>query len=311
MACPFNVKERNPRTGLIYIRPCGSCVSCRIAHRTDWEYRIYHECDEEFKRGNYSTFATLTYADQFLSFTSDGHPTINKNHIDKFIERFNYQSIKLTGRKYKQFLVTEYGDTFGRPHAHSIIMGLDPKYRNLVAYSWLRGQVMCLPVLQGGIRYVLKYMDKQIFGEEENKKAYGNCTPPFSKKSHGIGKEYILNHIPDLLENDGYVFHGVKYPLSPYMISYLENYKTDIREPKLYVDKKIKHLATEYNMSYLDEYMYQSTLREISNIKQSILNSAVGDLDALNALSLEANRLLQKGKQTQKIYKLVEQALGA
>lgn len=311
MACPFSVEERNPRTGQLYIRPCGSCISCRIAHRTDWEYRIYHECDNEYNKGNYSTFATLTYADEFLSYTKDGHPTINELHIDKYLEKFKYQSKKLTGRTYKQFLVTEYGDRFGRPHAHSIIIGLDPSARKLVQYCWLRGSVMCLPVLQGGIRYVLKYMDKQIFGEEELKKAFGDCTPPFSRKSHGIGKDYIISHKDELLENNGYIYHGQKFPLSPYMISYLENYDPTLRDKKQYFDKKIKKLSTENNLSYLNEKMYLSTLREIENIKKSIQKSAVGDLNALNTLELQANSLHYKKGDTQKLYQLADLALGA
>lgn len=310
MACPFSVTERSFRTGLSYIRPCGSCMSCRIAHRTDWEFRIYQETMLEYKKNNYSTFATLTYNDNFLPFTKNGEPTLCNDHIDKFISNLKYVSQKKFQRTYKTYIVTEYGDTFGRPHAHAIIMGLNPEYRNLIAFAWLKGHVLCLPLLSGGIRYVLKYMDKQIFQDEKIKEIYGERTPPKSWKSHGIGKDYIIEHAEELMENNGYVFHGVKYPLSAYMKDYLENYDPNIRRPKEYVDKQILHLAEKDKLSYLDEKNYQSCLKELHLLKNSLSHDSVADHDRINQLELEIGRIHPFHDLSQKTIKLAEMALG-
>lgn len=310
MACPFSVQLRNPRNGKIYFRPCGSCMSCRIAHRTDWEFRIYTEVMLEHSKGNESTFATLTYSDDFLPRTSKGEPTISKEDVDQFYHRFDYTSKKKLGRKFKQFFVTEYGDSFGRPHAHSIVIGLSPDYRNLLAFSWLRGHVMCLPVLSGGIRYVLKYMDKQIFGSDNIKTLYGDRVPPFSKKSHGIGLDYIKSHYQELLENDGYVFHGKKFPLSPYMISYLQNYDTSLLDDRSYFDKKIKNLADSHGLSYLDEKNYQSALHEISIMKNSLMSDGLFDPDRLSSLESFSNQILTRRNYGYKTIQMAEDALG-
>lgn len=310
MACPFSVTERSKRTGLLYIRPCGSCMSCRIAHRTDWEFRIYQETMLEFKKNNYSTFATLTYNDNFLPYTINGEPTLNNSHIDKFISNLKYASQKKFNRTFKTYIVTEYGDQFGRPHAHAIIMGLNPEYRNLVAYAWLKGHVLCLPVLSGGIRYVLKYMDKQIFQDEKIKEVYGDRTPPKSWKSHGIGKDYIIEHAKELIENDGYVFHGVKYPLSPYMKDYLENFTPNIRKQKNYVDKKIMNLAKQDKLSYLDEKNLQDCLKELRLLKTSLSHDGVADHDRINDMEYAIRSIRSSSRIHQKTIKLAEMALG-
>lgn len=309
MACPFSVQERSKRTGLLYYRPCGSCMSCRIAHRTDWEFRIYQETMYELNKGNYSTFATLTYNDSFLPFTDKGQPTCSNTDIDKFIKQFKYASKKKMNRTYKTYIVTEYGDTFGRPHAHAIIMGLNPEYRNLVSFSWLKGHVMCLPVLSGGIRYVLKYMDKQIFQDDKIKEIYGDRTPPKSWKSHGIGLVYIKDHIEELLDNDGYVFHGTKFPLSAYMKDYLENFSPSIRRPKQYVDKKILHLAKEKDLNYLDEKNYQAALKELHLLNNSLSNDGVANHENIQSLNDFIHSVNEKRTYSVNTLRLAEQAL--
>lgn len=311
MACPFSVREKSIRTGLIYIRPCGSCMSCRIAHRTDWEFRIYQESMSEYKKNNnYSTFATLTYNDDFLPYTKNGEPTLNNVHIEDFIYNLKYASKKKLNRTFKTYIVTEYGDMFGRPHAHAIIIGLNPEYRKLVAYAWLKGHVLCLPLLSGGIRYVLKYMDKQIFQDDKIKEVYGERTPPKSWKSHGIGKDYIIEHAQELIDNDGYVFRGVKYPLSAYMKDYLENYTPNIRRPKNYVDKRILRLAKEDNMDYLDEKYLQACLKELHLLKTSLSHDGVADHDRISDLEYAIRAVRSSFRVSQETIKLAEMALG-
>lgn len=310
MACPFSVLVRSARNGKLFYRPCGSCMSCRVAHRTEWEFRIYQEVMMEYSKGFDSSFVTLTYSDDFLPRTSDGLPTISKEDVDNFYHRFNYVCKKRFDRTFKQFFVTEYGDLFGRPHAHSIIIGLSPDYRNLVSYSWLRGHVMSLPVLSGAIRYVLKYMDKQVFGSDKLSNIYGNRIPPYSKKSHGIGLDYIKSHAFELIENDGYVFHGHKFPLSSYMISYLSNIDSSLLDDRSFFNKRIKSLADSHSLSYLDEKNYQSVLSEISLLKNSLSYNGVADFDRLSSLERFSNQILSRRNYGSKIFSLAENALG-
>lgn len=266
---------------------------------------------KEYEKGNFSTFATLTYNDNFVPVTDKGNLTVRKSDIDSFIYNFNYNSTRLEKRKYKQYLVSEYGDTFGRPHYHSIIMGLDPCKRNLISASWLRGHVMALPVLSGAIRYVLKYMDKQIFGEQA-KEVFQEREIPFSKKSHGIGKDWIIEHLDELSANKGYVYKGHFFSLSAYQKSFLENIDSsvyDFKNGKL--NAKIQKIASDFNISYVQADQYNSVVNELSSLKNALNKDCVASHEEINYLEQELTRLTPKTKIGFKTYELALMALGA
>lgn len=311
MSCIYRVWEQNKRNGQFYLRPCGSCTFCRINNRTSWEHRIFCEVMKEFQNGNFSTFATLTYNDTFVPITELGNLTVREKDIDNFIYNFNYNSKRLEGRKYKQYLVAEYGDQFGRPHYHSIIMGLDPCKRNLISASWLRGHVLALPVLSGAIRYVLKYMDKQIFGEQA-KEVFQEREQPFSKKSHGIGKDWIIEHTEDLTADKGYVYKGHFFPLSPYQKSYLSQLDTSIYTYKDgTLNPKIKKLASDLNLSYVQADQYNSVVNELSFLREALNKDGVASHEEINYLEQALVDLTPKKRIGFKTYDLALMALGA
>lgn len=311
MSCQFTVRELNKRTGQYYLRPCGSCTFCRINNRTSWEHRIFCEVMEEYGKGNYSTFATLTYNDGFVPVTENGNLTVREKDIDNFIYNFNYNSKRLFNRKYKQYLVSEYGDTFGRPHYHSIIMGLDPCKRNLISASWLRGHVMALPVLSGAIRYVLKYMDKQIFGEQA-KEVFRDREIPFTKKSHGIGKDWILEHLDELSADKGYVYKGHFFNLTSYQKSFLSNLDSSVYDYKIgKLNEKVKKIASDFDISYIKADQYNSVVQELSLLKNALNKDCVASHDEINYLERELSILTPKKKVGFKTYELALKALGA
>lgn len=266
---------------------------------------------KEYEQGNYSTFATLTYNDAFVPVTETGNLTVRESDIDTFIYNFNYNSNRLYNRKYKQYLVSEYGDTFGRPHYHSIIMGLDPCKRNLISVSWLRGHVMALPVLSGAIRYVLKYMDKQIFGEQA-KEVFQDREIPFSKKSHGIGKDWIIQHLDELSANKGYVYKGHFFNLSAYQKSFLENIDSSVYHYKNgKLNEKVKKIASDFDISYVKADQYNSVVNELSSLKNALNKDCVASHEEINYLEQELTRLTPKSKIGFKTYELALMALGA
>lgn len=312
MACPFSTLERNKANGTLYYRPCGSCMHCRIEHRTEWEFRISTDVMYEYTHNNnFSTFTTLTYADPFLTFNKNGQPTLNNKDIEDYHYRLDYITQKLFNRKFKRYTVTEYGDTFGRPHAHQIIIGLDPKYNRTIATAWLKGRTLSLPVQNGGIRYVLKYMDKQIFRKEDIEKAFKDHTPPNSWKSHGIGKQYIIEHADELIENNGYVYHGKKHPLTQYMKDYLSQIEPSLYEKQFYYDKQIALRAEQQELNYLDEKNYISALSEISYIKTSLIKDGVADHENLRSLDLLSHEIMAKKTYGKKTLSMALEALGA
>lgn len=311
MSCIYKVLEINKRNGQFYLRPCGSCTFCRINNRTSWEHRIFCEVMDEYNLGNYSTFATLTYNDNFVPKTEKGNLTVREKDIDNFIYNFNYNCSRLYHRKYKQYLVSEYGDSFGRPHYHSIIIGLDPCKRNLISASWLRGHVMALPVLSGAIRYVLKYMDKQIFGEQA-KEVFQEREQPFTKKSHGIGKNWVIEHAEELVANRGYVYKGHFFNLTPYQKSYLAQL-----DPSIYTYKggslnpKIKKLADDFDISYVKADCYNSVVNELSFLREALNKDGVASHEEINYLEQALIELTPRKRIGFKTYDLALMALGA
>lgn len=99
----------------------------------------------------------------------------------------------LSAHNFKYLAVGEYGgdgQIFDRPHIHLLFFGLDfAVCKKIIAKSWQgKGIVKVLPILNGGIQYVLKYLDKQLFGDLAVKKYDQNgLQRPFQVHSLGLG----------------------------------------------------------------------------------------------------------------------------
>ena len=145
--------------------PCGLCLSCRIDKRILWEQRLKAEyC------ANSSSFVTLTYDDNHLRYSNANnyYPTTDFRQLHRYVDTLRHKVRSLSysdsyiSPNFKVFGCTEYGDSFNRPHAHLLFFGLDfSRCYKLFKTTWKNGNVKVLPLLNGGIRYVLKYLDKQ------------------------------------------------------------------------------------------------------------------------------------------------------
>lgn len=94
--------------------PCGQCVGCRLERSRQWAMRCMHE--SQFHDEN--CFITLTYNDDHLP--SDN--SLNYLDFQLFMKRLRK---RFTGKKIRFYMAGEYGETFGRPHFHACIFGLD------------------------------------------------------------------------------------------------------------------------------------------------------------------------------------------
>lgn len=181
-------------------------MKCRIDKRNAWADRILFEC---LKTNGRNSFVTLTYDDEHRC--EDG--SLHKEEMQKFHKRLR----KNSGKTYKHYTVGEYGGQFGRENFHIIFMGLDyEEDKSEIVKAWQgRGMVKVLPLTAGGIRYVLKYIDKQIHGEQA-KEIYGEKQPPYAQMSQGIGKDYLAEHREYIEEHGGYYYKGKIRPMSKY-----------------------------------------------------------------------------------------------
>lgn len=199
MACnrPFLCKTKEGTSKAV---PCGWCLQCRIDKREEWTMRLAFEV-----QAHQGYFLTLTYDDDHLP----KDESLHLEDLQKFFKRYR----KNSPDKIKYYAVGEYGEQgnlitgLRRPHYHAIVIGHNAlKAQSIVPKAWNFGFIKCLPAQHASIRYVLKYMDKQIHGEELLAKEYGDKTPPFAVMSKSLGLEWIKNH-PDVIDH----FNGVPY----------------------------------------------------------------------------------------------------
>lgn len=213
--------------------PCGYCYACKIDKRNMWSDRLLHDSSHAMKQGFGSTFLTLTYDDLHYPFNG----SLSVDDAQKFIKRLRreceYHKIKLpvyasAGKPtFHYYLVGEYGGKIGRPHYHAIVCGLDDEtMKPLARLCWKSGFNLCKPLMAGGIRYVLKYIDKQCSPEMEEKiYTSAGLHPPFSICSRGIGKDYLIENKEFLSEYGAYRYKSSMRPL-PYYYRKLLGYKT-------------------------------------------------------------------------------------
>lgn len=190
--------------------PCGWCLQCRIDKRNEWEMRINFDLSKS--RG---CFITLTYDDFHLP-SDEG---LHKEDFQLFMKRFR----KKLDKKIKYYAVGEYGSQgslitgLHRPHYHAIIIGLSALEASVpVSSAWNLGLTKILPADRGCVRYVLKYMDKQIHGLEAIKLEYGDKQPPFALMSQGIGKQWLKDNQSILDDFGGVPYNGKIRPIPRY-----------------------------------------------------------------------------------------------
>lgn len=147
----------------------------------DWRTRLFFEsCKNPY------IYFTLTYDDENL-------PELeipDKYGLQKFFKRFrrrlDYKGIQCTFRYY---IVSEYGDDFGRLHYHGLLFGIPFSHEIFQCFMdcWPYGRVDYKAGSPKSINYVTKYVHKRF----EDKEHY------LSLKSNGLGSRLLS---PEFIE---------------------------------------------------------------------------------------------------------------
>lgn len=251
MSCPNPIKRRDivDVLGRPIPIPCGECLTCRISTRRQYEWRLKSEFVT--KR---SAFVTFTYDDYHLYY-KDGfiEPSLDKVGIKKFMNKLH----RLSSIPFSYFLSAEYGDSFGRPHYHCLFFGLDfVDHYNFFHHYWKNGSCKVLPIVKGGIRYVLKYLDKQFPTKIEKQRDFIDVgrEVPFRLSSHGLGKDLILSQI-DNIRNFGCLKFGAKeITLTPYYRNKYLEYSDKYLD--YYYDKDDKYRSELDFLAHRNGYQY-------------------------------------------------------
>lgn len=224
-----------------YQVPCGYCVNCR----KDYQNYIIDRANYEYCKRLTAAFVTVTYDDIHLidrcavvdefGFVYDTNSkgekcirtSLNYDDITHFISSIRSHIYRhpeihniLCQPDFAYLYCGEYGDCFGRCHAHFLFFGLDFAYcKKIFQSKWKFGFIDVLPLLDGGIRYVCKYMDKFEKGlQAEIKYDFKGINRPRLRMSKGFGQNLLWDNVNDIIKND-FTYEASKHrrrPISQY-----------------------------------------------------------------------------------------------
>ena len=301
MACSRNFKIKDTHySNINYKIPCRYCLNCRVDKRKEWETRANYELKTKLS----GTFLTCTYdtlhltRNLVLGNDNKVRATLNYKDIKKFIQRLRKRvqndkknQSSLMNPNFTYLGVGEYGqkgELFDRPHWHILFFGLDHKYcEKMFLEEWQEGFIDALPILNGGIRYVLKYMDKQIMGKEnkwENFGRYG-LEAPKQFQSKGLGNGVYQNAYEEGRIENGVIIDGLKeYQIPKYYKDKMGLF-TDKRQN---VEKTIDRLQNYWRIKKYENPNKQIMYNKARQIQEEI------DRDYQELIERRERKLYQK-----------------
>ena len=288
--------------------PCGWCLNCRKDRQNYFADRAKYE----YKKRLTAAFVTFTYDDyhlftdclpntdwvEYIEGTDVPYTTLNYDDLTRFIENIRKYIQKHTDLHnvlcqpdFSYMYVGEYGDVFNshRPHFHVLFFGLDFAYcKKIFMDKWKKGLIDVLPVLNGGIEYVTKYMDKQLHGSLAVQE-YDNhfIARPKLRCSNGFGKGLLTDNIKDITDNN-YTYscgRGLRRPISQYWRSLLQG--NDLfhstfdfnRSRDSQIRKMITYNLKDFKKSSRTQFqLRQARLRE-DKLRTMLINNGVAALD--------------------------------
>lgn len=291
MSCahPWKCKNPNPHTALYqpYITlPCGRCLNC-ISERQ----KLLADCFEyEYRQKGCGSFITLTYDDYYHvknapHITPDGIASLNKRDAQKWLMRLRSFIIdkkldsEYCSKDFKYMLCGEYGDQTQRNHFHCVITGIS--YRlidGLLEHTWKYGLTDSGEVKAGGVRYITKYMEKQVKGSSARMLYDDNgLERPFLLKSKGLGYGLFFEQEEFIRKTHCYKnIAGKVRPLPSYISNILHVKNNDSLDSTL--DKMLsygitpKKVGNAYDVAQLDSFKSSIALQLEEHKKFELLS---------------------------------------
>lgn len=298
MGCAYPVKiiNKNYESGAVqlwkreryFFVPCGKCLSCQISKRT-W---LNTACNYEFNKYGIGSFTTLTYDNEHI--LKNWNEKLNiftlcYKDFQDFMKRLRENLFRKYGFRmdFKYLAVGEYGGESGRIHFHVLFFGLDCRNNDLDIYNaWKNGICQNLPIKEGGINYVLKYLDKANIRRKE-KVLLNDEEQPFLKHSAGLGKGFIEEHLDDIIKHNGTYDRGdgrrhslPKYWLNKLKIPSISNYRAIKEQMVQWGYKGIKDYKKISKAEAINWSGQQTAIKEQQMIRRARLDgNAQEDFD--------------------------------
>ena len=274
--------------------PCGQCIGCRLERSRQWAVRCMHEAQMHEE----NCFITLTYDEEHLP----EDLSLRYEHFQTFIRALRDYFRKHYGKTGIRFYMgAEYGETFGRPHYHACIFGINFPDRKpfkkspsgsmlyvseILKKLWPYGYSSIGDVNFESAAYVARYIMKKMTGTRPDENGitpedhYTYCDlstgelikrkPEFNKMSlkPGIGAKWIEKYMTDVYPEDKIVIRGKKTTKPPrYYDKMLKKlYPEDFHELKLEREEKsfeIDHREFEAERLKVKESVTKAKLRKL------------------------------------------------
>ena len=215
------------------VRPCGSCIECRLSKSAFSAVRCVHQAS----MFDDNSFLTLTYNDECLP-KIDGKNTLDTRDIQLFWKRLRREF----DVKFKYFAAGEYGDGKGtrvrlgpdgrlmgdNPHYHACVFGFDfpdkvfefnndlgdPLFSSKILDEiWGMGRCLVGDVTFESAAYCARYTLKKVYGDDADAH-YDGRLPERCWWSLGVGKTWFEKWYTDVYPSDELVLRDGRV-LSP------------------------------------------------------------------------------------------------
>lgn len=262
--CVSPVFKKN-KDGSIIKFPCGGCMGCRIDSLLLWTAR----CESEMVNTR-SSFVTLTYNDLWLNErcfpNKQFQPSLIREDFNKFIDRLRVKCKRMSffpagcKRDFRYFGCGEYGENGLRSHYHVLLFGLDfHDCKKIIESCWRYGFAKVLPILNGGVRYVVDYFTKNQTGEHAKELYDDNkIERPFKSCSKGLGFSFFYSH-RDEISKTGCVKIGSRTIFVPsYYSNLFCNFSSETVEGRLFqrfqLSKELEREGSSFGFPSLSDY---------------------------------------------------------
>lgn len=155
---------------------CGQCLPCRINRRRLWTWRMFYE--SQLHEDN--CFVTLTYSDENLP--ADGSVRVGDYQL--WLKRLRRA---VEPRRFRYFVVGEYGDQTQRPHYHACLFGLGQFDAGHIDRAWGKGLTATFEFNEFTAQYTAGYVVKKLTSKDDPR--LRGRAPEFARMSlrPGIG----------------------------------------------------------------------------------------------------------------------------
>lgn len=256
--------------------PCGRCPQCLQRRQSGWIFRL----KKEKEVSETSAFLTLTYDDEHIKRSFNGHATLNVRDHQLFMKRLR-KEIKTyshdNNKRVRYYSCGEYGAIGARPHMHSIIFDVpnlildNPEH---LAYIWRCGNVRIDPCNGATISYVSKYIMKQI--KLNDRQDDDDRVEEFSLMSKGMGKNYLSQSVVGYYQKKQIPYlvleGGKKMAMPRYyqdkIYTKLERFK--IAQKALEFVEENNPFDTEWSKLQWSEHQYKKQKRKVQESRNKL-----------------------------------------